>query len=171
MSEGEPTFHPPTREGATIVGYSTDHRLLDALRLTLDVPEEAILCSVFVRRAGGHLVEPQLIPLGDRARPVATSTFGARRRAKRSPRWLSCRPGLRVTNPSRGTFHPKLYVACSPGTAGALIGSANLTAGLVSNVEAAVLLEGAPEDEPLRDAWRTAEAYWAHEAAELWTSE
>jgi hypothetical protein len=153
----------------TIVGHSTDHRILDALRLTLDGAEEAILCSAFVRRAGVHLIEPHLAALGDRARLVATSTFGGPSTGEAFAALADLETRLRIANPSRGTFHPKLYVARSRGAARAMIGSANLTGGLVSNVEAAVLLEGAPDDGPLRDAWRTAEAYWAHEASGLWT--
>jgi HKD family nuclease len=155
---------------ATIVGHSTGHRILDALRLTLEGAEEAILCSAFVRRAGVHLVESQLNSLRDGARLVATSAFGGPSTGEAFAALADLQTRLRVANPSRGTFHPKLYVARSPGAARALIGSANLTGGLVSNVEAAVLLEGSPEDAPLRDAWRTAEAYWAHEASELWTA-
>jgi HKD family nuclease len=155
---------------ATIVGHSTDHRILDALRLTLEGAEEAILCSAFIRRAGVHLVEPQLSSLGDQARLVATSTFGGASTGEAFAALADLRTRLRVTNPSRGTFHPKLYVARSRRFARALVGSANLTGGLVANVEAAVLLEGSPRDAPLRDAWRTAEAYWAHEASETWAA-
>jgi hypothetical protein len=64
---------------ATIVGHSTDHLMLDALRLTLEEAEEAILRSAFVRRAGVHLVEPHLNSLGDRPRLVAVDRRGLRR--------------------------------------------------------------------------------------------
>ena len=154
---------------ATIVGHSTDHPMLEALRYTLTGAEEAILCSAFIRRAGVHLVEPQLTVLADRARLVATSTFGGPSTNEAFSALANLETRARVTNPSRGTFHPKLYVARSRRSACALIGSANLTGGLVSNVEAAVLLEGARDDAALRDAWRTASAYWSHEASELWS--
>lgn len=154
---------------ATIVGHSTDHSVLDALRFTLSGAEEAILCSAFIRRAGVHLVEPQLTALSDRARLVATSTFGGPSTNEAFSALADLQTRLRVANPSRGTFHPKLYVARTRRAARALIGSANLTGGLVSNVEAAVLLEGARDDTALHDAWRTASAYWSHEASELWS--
>jgi hypothetical protein len=143
--------------------------MLDALRYTLNRAEEAILCSAFVRRAGVHLVEPQLTALGDRARLVATSTFGGPSTNEAFAALGDLKTRLRVANPSRGTFHPKLYVARTRRAARALIGSANLTGGLVSNVEVGVLLEGPRDDTALREAWSTASAYWSHEAAELWS--
>lgn len=154
---------------ATIVGHSTDRPMLDALRHTLAGADEAILCSAFVRRAGVHLVEPQLTALADRARLVATSTFDGASTNEAFAALAALDTRLRVANPSRGTFHPKLYVARSHRFARALVGSGNLTGGLVTNVEVAVLLEGARHDAALRDAWRTASAYWSHEAAGLWS--
>jgi hypothetical protein len=59
-----------------LVGHSTQRPLVSALRETLDGADDAILCSAFVKRAGVHLVEPQLRQLGSRARFVATSVFG-----------------------------------------------------------------------------------------------
>ena len=52
---------------ATVVGHATDVLTLQALRHTLGETPEAILCSAFVRRAGVHLIEPQLTTLGARA--------------------------------------------------------------------------------------------------------
>ena len=52
---------------------------------------------------------------------------------------------IRVLNPSRGTFHPKLYLARRGPKITAAIGSANLTSGLVANIEAMTLLEGSTE--------------------------
>lgn len=153
----------------TLVGHSTDHSMLDAIRYTLTGAEEAILCSAFVRRAGVHLVEPQLTALADRSRLVATSTFGGPSTNEAFSALADLDTRLRVANPSRGTFHPKLYVARSRRAARALVGSANLTGGLVSNVEAAVLLEGTRDDAALREAWRAASAYWSHEASEVWS--
>jgi hypothetical protein len=143
--------------------------MLDALRYTLAGADEAILCSAFIRRAGVHLVEPQLTVLADQARLVATSTFGGPSTNEAFSALTNLETRLRVANPSHGTFHPKLYVARSRRGARALIGSANLTGGLVSNVETAVLLEGERDEVALRDAWRTASAYWSHEASKLWS--
>jgi HKD family nuclease len=142
--------------------------MLSAVRHTLDDAEEAMLCSAFVRRAGVHLIEPQLRQLAGRARFVATSAFGGPSTNEAMGALAELQVRLRVTNPSRGTFHPKIYVGRSRGGVRALVGSANLTGGLVSNVETAVLLEGTSVDAVLDEAWRTAEAYWAHEASELW---
>jgi hypothetical protein len=75
---------------------------------------------------------------------------------------------VRVANPSRGTFHPKLYVGRRSDRMRALVGSANLTAGLVTNVEAAVLLHGSVDDPVLRDAWTAAATYWSLDAATKW---
>lgn len=154
---------------ATIVGHSTDRSMLDALRYTLAGADEAILCSAFVRRAGVHLIEPQLTALADRARLVATSTFSGSSTNEAFAALSNLDTRLRIANPSRGTFHPKLYVAKSRRSARALLGSANLTGGLVTNVEVAVLLDGVHDDPALRDAWRAASAYWSHEAAGLWS--
>ena len=152
-----------------MVGHATDVPILHALRHTLAGADEAILCSAFVRRAGVHLIEPQLTTLGEHARLVATSTFGGPSTGEAFAALADLRTRLRVANPSRGTFHPKLYVARTSDTVRALVGSANLTGGLVSNVEAAILLEGSPHEPTLDDAWRAAQAYWSHEASELWT--
>jgi hypothetical protein len=75
---------------------------------------------------------------------------------------------LRVANQARGTFHPKIYVAREAGTVRALIGSANLTGGLVTNVETAVAFEGRGDEELLADTWATATAYWSLHGAQAW---
>jgi hypothetical protein len=40
-----------------------------------------------------------------------------------------------VLNPAGGKFHPKLYLTRSPASAVAVVGSANLTSGLVANID------------------------------------
>ena len=50
-----------------------------------------------------------------------------------------------------------------------MIGSANLTGGLWTNVEAAVALRGRKSDPALRRAWEWAEAQWADPRAFEWT--
>jgi len=46
-----------------------------------------------------------------------------------------------------------MYLARRGSAAIAVIGSSNLTGGLVNNIEAAVLLRGRPDDLPVRAAW------------------
>jgi hypothetical protein len=75
---------------------------------------------------------------------------------------------LRVANPGRGTFHPKIYVARKADTVRALVGSANLTGGLVTNVETAIAFEGHADEELLADTWGTALAYWSLQGAQPW---
>ena len=153
---------------ATLVGHCLDRPVLDGLRAVLDDPDEAVLCSAFVRRAGVHLIEPQLAALADQGRLVATSVFGGASTATALAAVQATEVRIKIANPPRGTFHPKLYVARSGNTTRALIGSANLTGGLVTNVETAVLLEGHTTEPVLRDAWDTALAYWSMDAAATW---
>lgn len=145
--------------------------MLDGLRTVLDEPDEAVLCSAFVRRAGVHLIEPQLTAVADRARLVATSVFGGASTRTALAAVAATEVRIRIANPARGTFHPKLYVGRSGRTTRALVGSANLTGGLVTNVETAVLLEGSSDEPVLRDAWDTARAYWSMDAAARWQPE
>lgn len=152
----------------TLVGHSLDRGVLDALRTVLDGADEAVLCSAFVRRAGVHLIEPQLTALADRGRLVATSTFGGASTQTALAAVAETDVLVRIANPAHGTFHPKLYVSRSGGSARALVGSANLTGGLITNVETAVLLDGRVDDPVLREAWDAARAYWSLDAASLW---
>jgi hypothetical protein len=50
-----------------------------------------------------------------------------------------------------------------------VIGSANLTGGLATNLEAAVLLGGTRTDEPIARAWAWAEELWSDPRAQAWT--
>jgi hypothetical protein len=47
--------------------------------------------------------------------------------------------------------------------------SANLTSGLLRNIEVAALLAGSDDADPLAQLWRQAEGWWAHPAALPWT--
>ncbi|HET8539751.1 MAG TPA: phospholipase D family protein [Anaeromyxobacter sp.] len=91
------------------------------------------------------------------------------------PSALSMASGLgldvRVLNPGSGrTFHPKLYLGLhQAGAAQAVIGSANLTGGLATNLEAAIALRGSREDAPLARAWEWAETLWSDDRVERWT--
>jgi hypothetical protein len=68
-----------------------------------------------------------------------------------------------------GAFHPKINLACRGSDSVAVIGSANLTGGLVSNVEAAVMLRGHVTDEPICAAWEFAETLWSDPRRTPWT--
>lgn len=152
----------------SLVGHTLEQPVLTGLRAVLDDAEEAVICSAFVRRAGVHLVEPQLVRLGQQARVVATSVFGGASTATALAALAETQARLRIVNPPRGTFHPKVYVGRVGSTTRALIGSANLTGGLVTNVETAVLLEGHRDEPVLREAWDTALTYWSLESAARW---
>jgi hypothetical protein len=95
---------------------------------------------------------------------VATSTFGGDRAHAAFVAAAELGARCRVLNPARGTFHPKVIVARRNGSARALVGSANLTAGLVANVEAGVVVDGSAAEEisQLVDAW------WSDAASVDW---
>lgn len=151
---------------------TSDRSLLHAVRATLDGAEEAFLCVAFVQEKGLHLLQKELEALRDRgarSRLLVTTTFQTT-----SPSALSMASGLgldvRVLNPGSGrTFHPKLYLGSNRGDARAVVGSANLTGGLATNLEAAVSLRGVREDVPLARAWDWAEALWSDDRVERWT--
>jgi HKD family nuclease len=71
--------------------------------------------------------------------------------------------GSRVAlNIGNGTFHPKVYYFGSDDYAAAIVGSANFTqAGTTVNIEAAFLLEGSSDEEPLRSIKRMIESLWS----------
>jgi hypothetical protein len=76
---------------------------------------------------------------------------------------------VRVLNPGSGkTFHPKLYLSEFGTAASAVIGSANLTGGLATNLEAAVALRGTRDDVPIGSAWSWAEVLWTDPRVEPW---
>lgn len=64
------------------------------------------------------------------------------------------RLGVRVSvlNPAGGTHHPNLYLARGKDSATAIVGSANLTAGLLTNVEVAASFRGATRVGPIDGA-------------------
>jgi hypothetical protein len=150
---------------------TSDRSLLHAVRATLEIAEDAFLCVAFVQEKGLHLLERELESLrrrGARSRLLVTTTFQTT-----SPSALSMASGLgldvRVLNPGSGrTFHPKLYLGTSASDARAVVGSANLTGGLATNLEAAIALHGVRDDVPLSRAWEWAEALWSDERVERW---
>lgn len=149
-----------------------DNNLLRGVRSTLRDADEAILCVAFVSSAGIHLLRRELEPLRHRegAMLLVTSAFGTS-----TPEALHLAHELgvdvRVMNPSKGTFHPKLYLARRDDRISAVVGSANLTGGLLNNVEVAIRMHGEMRERELamllawaRDLWTTSGAVpWSFE--------
>jgi hypothetical protein len=136
--------------------------MLAAVRFVLADADEALLCVAFANQAGVELVAPLL-----RDRPVrllATTVFGGTTTAALA-RAADLGAEVRVLNLPGGTYHPKLYLARSGGSATALVGSANLTGGLIRNVEVGTLLTGAAEVEALARLRALAEGWWTHPSA------
>jgi len=150
---------------------TSDRSLLRAVRGTLDGASEVLLCVAFVQPRGLHLVEKELRALASRrARPrlLVTTTFEANPQAALG---LAHSFGVevRVLNPGSGsTYHPKLYLGSRGEQAQAVVGSANLTGGLATNVEAAVWMSGRRRDAPIARAWDWAESLWQDPRAQAW---
>src|SRR5439155_957381 len=142
--------------------------LLAGLRSALADADQALVCVAFAQAAGVHLLRRQLECAASSTRLLVTTTFG-----QSSPEALHMahRLGVSVSilNLASGTFHPKMYLARRGSAAVAVIGSPNLTGGLVSNVEVAVLLRGDLADSPIRAAWNLAEELWSDARRQPWT--
>jgi hypothetical protein len=125
------------------------------------------LASAFVQQRGVNLLEPQLRTIGI-GRLITTTVFGSTTSQGLEAAQAS---GLavRVLNPSRGTFHPKLYIARHGECITAAVGSANLTSGLVANVEIVAVLRAHRDSSHLETLWDTAESWWHHEDAFDWS--
>jgi hypothetical protein len=156
-------------EVATVT--TSDRSLLHAVRATLDGADRTFLCVAFVQEKGLHLLAKELEELRRRKVPsrlLVTTTFET---TTGSALAMARELGLdvRVLNPGSGkTFHPKLYLSEAGAAATAVIGSANLTGGLATNLEAAVALRGTRDDVPIGSAWSWAEALWADPRVEPW---
>ena len=138
--------------------------LLPTLRELLATADDAVLAMAFVDTRGIHLVGAELRDLGVRCRLVATSAFSGDRThaAFAAANELGAR--CRLLNPPRGTFHPKVIVAHRNGRPRAMVGSANLTAGLMANVEAGVVVDGRPAEE----ISQLVESWWSDTVAVDW---
>jgi hypothetical protein len=151
---------------------TADQSLLRAVRATLAQSDDAFLCVAFVQDAGVRLLEQELRERQRRTvgtRLLVTTTFGTT-----SPSSLSLARGLgvdvRVLNPGAGrSYHPKIYLGRRGDVTQAVVGSANLTGGLFTNVEVGVALRGTRDDAPLATAWRWAEELWNDRRAEPWS--
>lgn len=146
------------------------HRLLQAVRETIEEADEALLCVAFANEAGVNLIAPTLERAGKRVRLLSTTVFGDTTAAALQ-RAADLGTDVRVLNLPRGTYHPKLYLARQGNAARALVGSANLTSGLLRNVEIAVALSGHAESVALLQLREIAEELWAHPAVVPWTPE
>jgi HKD family nuclease len=147
---------------------TADGSLLRAVRETLSGAHDARLCVAFASEQGVHLLGKELKQLGDRAQLLVTTTFGTTTSgALRMAQDYGVAVG--VLNPGGGTYHPKLYVGRhGGGMMSAVIGSANMTGGLISNVEVAVHLRGHEDEQPLAEAWSWAGQLWTRKSP--WTS-
>jgi len=151
----------------TTLTTAGDNELLKGVRAALDGADAALLCVAFVQKAGVHLLRGQLEQLGGRARLLHTTTFTECSTALGMARDLGTQVG--ILNPPSGTYHPKVYLARRGDELRAVVGSPNLTGGLVNNVEAAVMLRGTSADEPIRAAWEFGESLWANPRRSVWT--
>jgi hypothetical protein len=145
-----------------------ENTLLTGLRSALASADQALLCVAFAQAAGVHLLRRELDSVGASTRLLVTTTFG-----QSAPEALHMARGLGISvsimNPGSGTFHPKMYLARSGSAAVAVIGSSNLTGGLVTNIEVAVMLRGRLDDPPIRTAWDLAEDLWNDPHRQPWT--
>jgi HKD family nuclease len=144
--------------------------LLQAVRATVDTADEALLCVAFANEAGVNLLAPALERAGRRMRLLSTTAFGGTTAAALD-RAAALGADVRVLNLPRGTYHPKLYLVWHGDDARALVGSANLTSGLLRNAEVAVVLSGRADAAALAQLREVAEGWWTHPAALPWTPE
>lgn len=145
-----------------------DLALLDRVRTMLREADEVLLCVAFADRRGMGLIERELETRHQRAlstRLLVTTVFGTTQNSALAEAQTA---GVQVRrlNPGGHTYHPKVYLGIHGATMRAVIGSANLTAGLATNLEAAVFLAGTKRDRQLRDAWEWAEGLWSDPRSE-----
>jgi len=157
-------------EMVTTAGFG----LLEAVRSTLATADEALLCVAFAHERGVRLLGKELEAAQcrkARARLLVTTAFD-RGDATSGALTVARAYGVevRIHNHAGGTFHPKLYLGSSRDAARAVIGSANLTAGLACNVEVGVSLKGRRSDRPLARAWEIGEALWEDARSEPWVA-
>lgn len=157
---------------ATLVSTWPNGTLLPAIRSTLASGDEGLLCVAFANRKGVALLDEELSGLATRGgcRMLLTSAFGGGRDGITAPAVQRLRRAgvrVRVLNPGGGTYHPKMYLCRRRRAVTGLVGSANLTSGLLGNIETGVVLD-ASDAVAAGDAWDLGEALWAHPAARDW---
>jgi hypothetical protein len=155
-------------ETVTAAGFG----LLQAIRDTLASSTDSMLCVAFAHERGVRLLGKELEAShrrGGRARLLVTTAFD--RSGTTGDALIAARSfgvEVRIHNHSGGTYHPKLYLGSDGSKASAVIGSANLTAGLACNVEVGVAMVGARGEPALTRAWEVGEALWADARSESW---
>lgn len=125
----------------------TDVRPPDAVRRCIDGADEVLMCVAFVHASGLNLISAQLPDRRPR-RLLSTTAFG---QTTAQGLDLARRRGVtaRVLNLAGGTFHPKVYLGRQGQLTRAVVGSVNLTAGLVTNIEAVATSPVGPWSRPL----------------------
>lgn len=155
-------------ETVTAAGFG----LLQAVRDTLASSNDSMLCVAFAHERGVRLLGKELEAAhrrGGKARLLVTTAFdrgGTTGDALTVARSFGVE--VRTHNHSGGTFHPKLYLGSAGTVASAVIGSANLTAGLACNVEVGVALSGGRKEPALARAWEVGETLWNDARSEPW---
>ncbi len=142
--------------------------LLAAVRSTLATADEALLCVAFAQTRGVHLVAQELVQVSSRAgaRVVATTVFTPSTAALTA--LTETGAAVRVLNAGGGTYHPKVFLGRRGRELQAVVGSANLTSGLVANVEVATHFVGTDQDQSLHELWSWAESTWSDARAKPW---
>lgn len=147
---------------------ATSGQLLGAVRAVVAHNDEALLCVAFANEAGIRLLEPALKRGADRVRLLSTTVFGGTTAAALSHA-SALGVQVRTLNLPGGTYHPKLYIGSREDRTSALLGSANLTSGLLRNIEVAALLSGQSADPSLAELRDLAEGWWDHPATAPWS--
>jgi HKD family nuclease len=139
---------------------------------TLAAADDALVCVAFAQSRGVHLVADELTGSAKRggARVVVTTTLGTSTEPALTAITESG-AALRVLNPGGATYHPKVFLGRSGRQMRAVVGSANLTSGLVANVEAAIMMAGTLDDVALATLWSWAESVWSDPRATAWKPE
>jgi HKD family nuclease len=152
----------------TTVAVAAPRDMLRAVREVVTDADEAMLCVAFANQAGVELLAPALRGTRGPVRMLATTVFGGSTAAALQ-RAVDLGVDVRVLNLPRGTYHPKLYLSRQGRSGRALVGSANLTSGLVRNIEVATLLSGQADGDVLGQLRELAEQWWHHPASQPWS--
>ncbi|MGC4120431.1 MAG: phospholipase D-like domain-containing protein [Myxococcales bacterium] len=147
-----------------------DRSLLQHVRQTLAEADSALLCVAFVQERGVHLLKKEIEALRSRngdVRLLVTTTFAT---TDDSALGMASQLGARVKvlNPGSGSYHPKVYLGLNTDTAQAVVGSANMTSGLATNVEMGVWMKGRSSEVPLAKVREFSERLWNDPRAEVW---
>jgi hypothetical protein len=142
---------------------------LQAVRSVLKEADDALICVAFAQARGVHLLADELSSVAQRgsARVVVTTSLGTSTAAALTA-IADCRADVRILNPGGGTYHPKAFLGRRGPDVRAVVGSANLTSGLVANVEAGTMLAGPLDDPELARLWAWAENIWGDPRTEAW---